>query len=151
MTDEMDPDRVDEVPREIPENHGAGDDAPLGNTYHKGPVILRGSMIPEQTTTGNLLATEDSADWLHMDPWRVMRIQAEFVDGFGALAELGPAVSIFGSARTKRHDPMYRGKDDRGEQRGSHHGRRSGHHGGGEPRRCGRRRHIGWFGHRTSA
>ncbi len=108
MANEMDPDRVDEAPREIPENHEAGDDAPLGNTYHKGPVILRGSMIPEQTTTGNLLATEDSTDWLHMDPWRVMRIQAEFVDGFGALAELGPAVSIFGSARTKRHDPMYR-------------------------------------------
>jgi uncharacterized protein (TIGR00730 family) len=30
-----------------------------------------------------------------------MRIQSEFVEGFGALAELGPAISIFGSARTK--------------------------------------------------
>ena len=78
------------------------------STYHKGPVILRGSLIPEQTTTENLLASEDSTDWLHMDPWRVMRIQAEFVDGFGALAELGPAVSIFGSARTDRTDPMYK-------------------------------------------
>ena len=80
----------------------------FAQTYHKGPVILRGPMIPEQTTTGNLLATEDSTDWLHMDPWRVMRIQAEFVDGFGALAELGPAVAIFGSARTPRNDSMYR-------------------------------------------
>jgi uncharacterized protein (TIGR00730 family) len=44
---------------------------------------------------------------VHTDPWRVLRIQSEFVDGFGALAELGPAVSIFGSARTKRDDPMY--------------------------------------------
>lgn len=82
--------------------------APLGNTYHKGPVILRGPMIPTETTTGKLLASEDSTDWLHMDPWRVMRIQAEFVDGFGALAELGPAVSVFGSARTPRTDPMYK-------------------------------------------
>ena len=37
---------------------------------------------------------------MHTDPWRVLRIQAEFVEGFGALAGLGPAVSIFGSART---------------------------------------------------
>jgi uncharacterized protein (TIGR00730 family) len=39
---------------------------------------------------------------VHTDPWRVMRIQAEFVEGFGLLAELGPAVSVFGSARTAR-------------------------------------------------
>ena len=83
-------------------------DEPLGTTYHRGPVILRGPMIPSNTTTGNLLAPEDSTDWLHMDPWRVLRIQAEFVDGFGALAELGPAVTVFGSARTPRTDPMYR-------------------------------------------
>ena len=75
--------------------------------YHRGPVILRGSMIPRETTTERLLSAEDATDWLHMDPWRVMRIQAEFVDGFGALAELGPAVSVFGSARTERTDPMY--------------------------------------------
>jgi uncharacterized protein (TIGR00730 family) len=41
------------------------------------------------------------------DVWRVLRIQAEFVEGFGALAELGPAVSVFGSARTKAEDPAY--------------------------------------------
>ena len=86
----------------------SGEGEPLGATYHRGPVILRGPMIPTDTTTGNLLAPEDSTDWLHMDPWRVLRIQAEFVDGFGALAELGPAVTVFGSARTPRTDPMYR-------------------------------------------
>ena len=80
----------------------------LGTTYHRGPVILRGPMIPEKTTTTNLLEPEADTDWLHMDPWRVLRIQAEFVDGFGALAELGPAVTVFGSARTPRTDPMYR-------------------------------------------
>jgi predicted Rossmann-fold nucleotide-binding protein len=36
-----------------------------------------------------------------------MRIQAEFIEGFGALAELGPAISCFGSARTKPDDPVY--------------------------------------------
>ncbi len=37
----------------------------------------------------------------------MMRIQAEFVEGFGALAELGPAISVFGSARTKPDHPHY--------------------------------------------
>lgn len=68
---------------------------------------MRGSMVPQDTTYGNLLEPEVSTDWLHMDPWRVMRIQAEFVDGFGALAEVGPAVAVFGSARTPADDPMY--------------------------------------------
>ena len=86
----------------------AYDEEALGATYHRGPVIMRGPMIPSDTTTGNLLAPEGATDWLHMDPWRVLRIQAEFVDGFGALAELGPAVTVFGSARTPRTDPMYR-------------------------------------------
>ena len=44
---------------------------------------------------------------MHTDPWRVLRIQAEFVEGFGLLAELGPAVAIFGSARTGRGSREY--------------------------------------------
>ncbi|MGH3727856.1 MAG: TIGR00730 family Rossman fold protein [Micromonosporaceae bacterium] len=38
---------------------------------------------------------------MHTDPWRVLRIVSEFVEGFESLAELGPAVSVFGSARSK--------------------------------------------------
>ncbi|MCW2806796.1 MAG: fas6, partial [Marmoricola sp.] len=41
------------------------------------------------------------------DLWRVLRIQAEFVEGFGALAELGPAIAVFGSARTPTDHPSY--------------------------------------------
>ena len=41
------------------------------------------------------------------DPWRVLRIQSEFVAGFDAMAGLGPAVTIFGSARTPEDDPTY--------------------------------------------
>ncbi|MBK5248893.1 MAG: TIGR00730 family Rossman fold protein [Actinomycetales bacterium] len=75
--------------------------------YRKGPVRLRGRQIPEKTTDERLLERADDADWVHMDPWRVMRIQAEFVEGFGALAELGPAVSVFGSARFRTTDTEY--------------------------------------------
>jgi uncharacterized protein (TIGR00730 family) len=48
-----------------------------------------------------------AAAFTHSDQWRVLRILGEFVEGFDALAEIGPAVSIFGSARTPAADPMY--------------------------------------------
>src|SRR5690348_5527153 len=67
----------------------------------QGPVTLRDKQIPATTTDQRLLDRRGQSDWVHTDPWRVMRIQAEFVEGFGLLAELGVAVSIFGSARTK--------------------------------------------------
>lgn len=75
--------------------------------YRKGPVTLRGSQVPASTTDQRLLDSRGSADWVHTDPWRVLRIQSEFVEGFGALAELGRAVSVFGSARTTADDPNY--------------------------------------------
>ncbi len=77
--------------------------------YRKGPVLLRGEMIPKETSDARLLNPEQDTDWLHQDPWRVMRIQTEFVEGFGTLAELGPAISVFGSARTAP-DPVRRGQ-----------------------------------------
>ena len=75
--------------------------------YHQGPVVMRRSRVPGSTTDQRLLDSRGSADWVHTDPWRVMRIQSEFVTGFGALAEVGPAVSVFGSARTHPDDPGY--------------------------------------------
>ena len=76
-------------------------------SYRKGPVLLRGTQIPSQTTDEGLLSPHDGTDWLHADPWRVMRIQTEFVAGFDALAELGPTISVFGSARTQPQEPAY--------------------------------------------
>lgn len=78
-----------------------------GSGYRKGPVLLRRGQIPTTTSDQRLLSGGDGADWLHGDPWRVMRIQSEFVEGFGALAELGPAVSVFGSARTLPEHPDF--------------------------------------------
>src|SRR5690349_5043907 len=74
----------------------------------RGPVVLRRERRNEPTTTDQrLLDSRGPSDWVHTDPWRVLRIQSEFVEGFGALAELGPAISVFGSARTPRTDPEY--------------------------------------------
>lgn len=50
----------------------------------------------------------DVEDLKMEDPWRVFRIMAEFVDGFHELSEIGPAVSIFGSARTTETSPWYK-------------------------------------------
>jgi len=84
-----------------------GQPAP-GRGYRKGPVLLRGEQIPTTTSDQRLLNRPvGGASWLHDDPWRVMRIQSEFVEGFGALAEVGPAVSVFGSARTPAGSPVY--------------------------------------------
>jgi uncharacterized protein (TIGR00730 family) len=81
---------------------------PLNPDQHrKGPITLRGDQRPSTTTDQHLLEEEGPGEWVHSDPWRVMRIQAEFVEGFGALAELGPAVSIFGSARIGADHPDY--------------------------------------------
>ena len=67
----------------------------------KGPILERRGQVEEGTTDQRLLDSRGPADWVHTDPWRVMRIQAEFIEGFGALAELGPAIGVFGSARTR--------------------------------------------------
>ncbi len=74
---------------------------------HSGPLTLRRAQAEATTADQRLLDTRGPTDWVHTDPWRVMRILSEFVEGFGALAPLGRAISVFGSARTPRDDPYY--------------------------------------------
>jgi uncharacterized protein (TIGR00730 family) len=69
--------------------------------------LLRRGQIKAGTTDQRLLDSRGSSDWVHTDPWRVLRIQSEFVEGFGLLAELPAAVSVFGSARTPVDHPEY--------------------------------------------
>ncbi len=63
---------------------------------------LRGRILPP---TRGLVAKRDLYD---EDPWRVFRIMSEFVDGFEIMSQIGPAVTIFGSARLTPKDPYYR-------------------------------------------
>ncbi len=65
---------------------------------------------PARETEDEQLLRRDEvapARFRHSDPWRVFRIMGEFVEGFDTLADLGPAVSIFGSARIGPDDAMY--------------------------------------------
>jgi uncharacterized protein (TIGR00730 family) len=52
------------------------------------------------------------SDFTHTDPWRVLRIQSEFVEGFDALAAAGPCIAFFGSARTLPDDPYYKAAEE---------------------------------------
>lgn len=71
-----------------------------------GPRPSRGR--PEGSTSDQrLLDSHGDSDWVHTDPWRVLKIQAEFVEGFNDLAQLGPAISVFGSARVEPEHPGY--------------------------------------------
>ena len=65
--------------------------------HWQGPVVRGERTATHSTTDQRLLESRGATDWVHTDPWRVLRIQSEFIDGFGTLAELGPAVSVFGS------------------------------------------------------
>ena len=88
-----------------------------GRRLQPNPSINFAARVGRRTEDEQLLAspTEQrralgpiAADFTHTDPWRVLRIQGEFVAGFDALAHIGPAVTIFGSARTPEDDPSYR-------------------------------------------
>lgn len=61
-----------------------------------------------------------AAEFVHSDPWRVQRIQSEFIAGFDAFAETGPAVCIFGSARIKPDDPVYEAAEYLGHKLAKH-------------------------------
>jgi uncharacterized protein (TIGR00730 family) len=66
------------------------------------------------TEDRKLLTSEPFADtaFLETDAWRALRIMGEFVEGFDSLARLGPAITIFGSARVKRSDPSYQAAEE---------------------------------------
>lgn len=79
-----------------------------GPRHFRGPVLIRNEGSQQTSTTDQrLLDQQADTDWLHTDPWRVLRIQSEFVNGFGALAELPKAVTVFGSARTEPGSDLY--------------------------------------------
>ena len=72
---------------------------------HRGAVTLRRESIPPSTADERLLDSSNRDEWKTKDAWRALRILSEFVEGFDTLADLPPAVSVFGSARSKPDSP----------------------------------------------
>jgi uncharacterized protein (TIGR00730 family) len=94
----------------VPEKPKA--DQPTGR-HRSGRVTTRpGAPYPAEragrTEDEALLRRPTRPEFLDSDPWRTLRILSEFVEGFDALAGVGPAVSVFGSARTKAPNRYYK-------------------------------------------
>ena len=68
-------------------------------------MTLRHESIPPSTADERLLDSNHRGEWKTKDAWRALRILSEFVEGFDTLADLPPAVSVFGSARSKPDSP----------------------------------------------
>jgi uncharacterized protein (TIGR00730 family) len=74
----------------------------------RGAVVVRGATQGTRRTEDmELLRAKPSLLFRETDTWRTLRIMGEFVEGFDALAEVGPAISIFGSARIGRRNRYY--------------------------------------------
>ena len=105
---------------EADSGQGAGSPRP-GQSGPGGPVRRSGRIIMRHDAAqriGKPMATEDEKflerrpvserpEFVDSDPWRALRILSEFVEGFDALAAVGPAVTIFGSARAGPDTPEY--------------------------------------------
>ena len=77
-----------------------------------GRLVVRREAVDRQMpsragTADERLLRRSRTAFLDSDPWRTLRIQAEFVEGFDALAGVGPAVTVFGSARVAEGEPVY--------------------------------------------
>ncbi len=75
----------------------------------RGAVVVRGTSPGHHGTEDQQLLRSPHLEpsFRETDTWRTLRIMGEFVEGFDALAEVGPAVSIFGSARVGRRNRYY--------------------------------------------
>ena len=88
---------------------------PRGGRQVRRAAPVRGPRRTPSTPDQRLLDSGSQLD-TSTDMWRVLRIQSEFVEGFGSLATLGPAVSVFGSARIGPEDPAYALTEDIGRR-----------------------------------
>ena len=77
----------------------------------------------DESIRSDSLVTEDEkllqqpapgVDFTRTDPWRVLRITGEIIEGFDTLADVHKGVTIFGSARTSPEDPMYKAAEEVG-------------------------------------
>src|SRR5438309_6262749 len=77
----------------------------IADRRRAGRLVVPSEQAPAERMLLERSAIEELSH--HADPWRVLRILSEFVEGFDALNEVGPAVTVFGSARSHPNDPYY--------------------------------------------
>jgi uncharacterized protein (TIGR00730 family) len=105
------PPRPDDSRADVPS--GVGEPITPGrDRLRAGRLVVRRAAVERQAPASTGTADEQflrhvRAPFTDTDPWRVLRITSEFVEGFDALAEVGQAVSVFGSARVSEDHPLY--------------------------------------------
>src|SRR5437868_12887498 len=77
----------------------------MSDRRRAGRLVVPREHAPADRTLLERSAIEELSH--HADPWRVLRILSEFVECFDALYEVGPAVTVFVSARARPDDPCY--------------------------------------------
>ncbi len=100
-------------PSQVTPQRQSGATRKIDESIRDTPEYVSASSVTEDE---KLLQAPRSAeeDYTKTDPWRVMRITAEFVEGMDALADVRRGVAIFGSARTAPDDPMYQAAEETG-------------------------------------
>ncbi len=99
------------APASASESHRRGE--PIGEHRRSGRLVMSPDIgrkmpgDPTMTEDRKLLEPTPKPAFLNTDPWRALRILSEFVEGFDALATIGPAYTVFGSARVAEGDPAY--------------------------------------------
>jgi uncharacterized protein (TIGR00730 family) len=97
--------------REAAEPDASGE--PIGEHRRSGRTVMSRDIgkkmpgDPTMTEDRKLLERTERPAFLDTDPWRALRIMSEFVEGFDAMAEIGPAITVFGSARVHEGSPTY--------------------------------------------
>ena len=108
-----DPPELGSPAAEAPNGRNSRPSQPEERRRRSGRVVVSsgaaGRVNPRARATEDerFLEKPKRPEFLDSDPWRALRILSEFVEGFDALASLGPAVAIFGSARSKPGQPHY--------------------------------------------
>jgi uncharacterized protein (TIGR00730 family) len=104
-----------DAPAPAPVEHDRSGE-PIGEHRRSGRLVmgteLARKMPAEATMTEDRKLLErperrERPAFLETDTWRTLRIMSEFVEGFDALADIGPAITVFGSARVSEGDPAY--------------------------------------------
>src|SRR3982074_3310166 len=94
------------APRRNPIKYRSRRPSPVADRRRAGRLVVPRENAPADKMLLERSAIEELSH--HADPWRVLRILSEFVEGFDALNEVGPAVTVFGSARAKHSDLYYK-------------------------------------------
>jgi uncharacterized protein (TIGR00730 family) len=112
VPDPADPAPAEPSPRAVPGQESFVPNPSLSRTARTGQPTEDELLLRRPRQHRPVARVPALAEFTRGDPWRVLRIMGEYVHGFDALAEVGAAIAIFGSARTAEADPMYQAARD---------------------------------------